>query len=73
MECAQKGARRTGRIFDARGIEEVLLPLHKQFAYMGMKPFLPTFAVRDVYKNPTVEADLLRWQATLKEAVKKLA
>ena len=62
-----------GEFFDARGIEEVLLPLHKQFAYMGMKPFLPTFAVRDVYKNPTVEADLLRWQATLKEAVKKLA
>ena len=51
----------------------MLLPKHKQFAYMGMKPFLPTFAVHDVYKNPTVEADLLRWQATLKEAVKKLA
>ena len=62
-----------GEFFDARGIEEVLLPLHKQFAYMGVKPFLPTFAVHDVYKNPTVEEDLLRWQATLKEAVKKLA
>ena len=62
-----------GEFFDARGIEEVLLPLHKQFAYMGVKPFLPTFAVHDVYKNPTVEEDLLRWQATLKEAVKKRA
>ena len=50
-----------GEFFDARGIEEVLLPQHKQFAYMGMKPFLPTFAVHDVYKNPTVEAVLLRW------------
>ncbi len=40
---------------------------------MGMKPFLPTFAVQDVYKNPTVEADLLRWKSTLEEAVKKLA
>lgn len=39
----------------------MLLPQHKQFAYMGMKPFLPTFAVHDVYKNPTVEAVLLRW------------
>ena len=61
-----------GEFIDARGIEEVLLPLHKQFAYMGVKPFLPTFAVHDVYKNPTVEADLLRWKSTLEEAVKKL-
>ena len=51
----------------------MLLPKHKQFAYMGMKPFLPTFAVHDVYKNPTVEAVLLRWESTLEEAVKKLA
>lgn len=69
----QKALDEPGEFFDARGIEEVLLPLHKQFAYMGVKPFLPTFAVHDVYKNPTVEEDLLRWQATLKEAVKKLA
>ncbi len=62
-----------GEFFDARGIEEVLLPQHKQFAYMGMKPFLPTFAVHDVYKNPTVEAVLLRWESMLEEAVKKLA
>lgn len=44
-----------GEFFDARGIEEVLLPQHKQFAYMGMKPFLPTFAVHDVYNLKVVE------------------
>ncbi|MDO4936304.1 MAG: NAD(P)H-dependent oxidoreductase [Sutterellaceae bacterium] len=62
-----------GEFFDARGIEEVLMPLHKQFAYMGIRPFMPTFAVHDVYKNPTIASDLNRWQETLKAAVEKLA
>ncbi len=62
-----------GEFFDARGIEEVLMPLHKQFTYMGIGPFMPTFAVHDVYKNPAIESDLARWQETLKEAAEKLA
>ena len=57
--------------YDGRGLEGALLPLHKQFEYLGMAP-IASFAVHDVYKNPTVEADLLRWKSTLEEAVKKL-
>lgn len=49
------------------------MPLHKQFAYMGMRPFLPTFAVTDVYKNPTVDEDLERWRETLKRAAKRFS
>lgn len=61
-----------GEFFDGRGIEEVLMPLHKQFAYMGIGPFMPTFAVHDVYKNPAIESDLQRWQNCLAVAVEKL-
>lgn len=62
-----------GQFFDGRGLEGVLMPLHKQFAYMGMRPFLPTFAVTDVYKNPTVDEDLERWRETLKRAAKRFS
>ena len=62
-----------GEFFDARGIEEVLMPLHKQFAYMGISSFMPTFAVHDVYKNPAIASDLQRWQESLTLAVEKLA
>ncbi|HIU84479.1 MAG TPA: NAD(P)H-dependent oxidoreductase [Candidatus Aphodousia gallistercoris] len=55
-----------GHFFDARGLEEVLLPLHKQFQYMGIAP-MPSFAVHDVYKNPTIGEDLQKWRAHLKE------
>ena len=49
------------------------MPLHKQFAYMGIRPFLPSFAVTDVYKHPTVEADIARWRETVAAAAKRLA
>lgn len=62
-----------GQFFDGRGLEGVLMPLHKQFAYMGIRPFLPSFAVTDVYKHPTVEADIARWRETVVEAAKRLA
>lgn len=62
-----------GQFFDGRGLEGVLMPLHKQFAYMGIRPFLPSFAVTDVYKHPTVEADIARWRETVAEAAKRLA
>lgn len=62
-----------GQFFDGRGLEGVLMPLHKQFAYMGTRPFLPTFAVTDVYKNPTVDEDLERWRETLKRAAKRFS
>lgn len=61
-----------GQFFDGRGVEGVLMPLHKQFAYMGMRPLDSTFAVTNVYKNPTIEADLLRWCDALEAAVSRL-
>lgn len=62
-----------GNFFDARGIEEVLMPLHKQFAYMGIKCLQSTFAIFDVYKNPQIERDLKRFDQALKMAVQCLA
>ena len=56
------------QFFDARGLEDVLLPLHKQFQYMGVQP-LPSFSIHDVYKNPTIEADLERWKEHLKRYI----
>ena len=61
-----------GQFFDARGLEGVLMPLHKQFQYMGINPLAPSFAIFDVYKNPTVESDLLRWKSTLEVVTGKL-
>ena len=62
-----------GQFFDGRGLEGVLMHLHKQFAYMGMRPFMPTFAVNDVYKNPSIAADLARWSETAAAAAKRLS
>ena len=39
---------------------------------MGIKPLAPSFAIFDVYKNPTVESDLLRWKSTLEVVTGKL-
>lgn len=55
-----------GQFFDGRGLDEVLLPLHKQFQYMGLKP-MPSFSIHDVYKNPTIEKDFKRWEQHLKQ------
>ena len=59
-----------GEFFDGRGIEEVLMPLHKQFAYMGIKPLTKSFSINDVYKNPTIESDLKRYEEFLTNLVK---
>lgn len=55
-----------GQFFDGRGLDEVLLPLHKQFQYMGLKP-MPSFSIHDIYKNPTIEKDFKRWEQHLKQ------
>lgn len=53
------------QFFEGRGIDGVFLPLHKTFAFLGMKP-CESFMVNDVYKNPTIEADFERWDAHLR-------
>ena len=55
-----------GLFFDGRGLDEVLLPLHKQFQYMGLRA-MPSFSIHDVYKNPSIEKDLKRWEQHLKQ------
>ncbi len=57
--------------YDGRGLEGALLPLHKQFEYLGMAP-IASFAVHDVYKNPTIAEDLKRWRARTAEVAVEL-
>ena len=46
--------------FEGKGIDAVLLPIHKAFQFIGMKP-MQTFMANDVVKNPTYEADFKRF------------
>lgn len=57
--------------YDGRGLEGALLPLHKQFEYLGVHP-LPSFAVHDVYKNPRIPEDLERWKARVAKVTAQL-
>lgn len=46
--------------FEGKGIDAVLMPSHKAFQFIGMKP-MQTFMANDVVKNPTHEADFKRF------------
>ncbi len=50
-----------------RGLSEddVLVPLHLTFQYIGLKP-VKSFFSADVYKNPTIEEDIERFKEHLK-------
>lgn len=52
------------QFFGGRGIEEVLLPLHKAFQFIGFRP-VPSFMINDVFKNPTITVDFERFAAHL--------
>ncbi len=54
-----------GDFFEGRGIDGVLLPVHKTLQFLGMHP-LESFMANDVLKNPRIEADIERWKAHLK-------
>lgn len=54
-----------GQFFEGRGIDGVFMPLHKTFAFLGMKP-LSTFMANDVIKNPTHEADFARFKSHIR-------
>jgi len=47
-----------------KGIDDMLFPYHLNAKFLGMD-VLPTFAVYDVMKNPTVEEDFKRLQSHL--------
>lgn len=44
-------------LFAGKGLDDLLLPVHANFRYIGMKT-LPTFASYDVLKNPNLNEDL---------------
>lgn len=48
------------------------MPLHKTFAFIGMKP-MASFMANDVFKNPTIAADFERYKAHLAAEFAKLA
>ena len=50
--------------FEGRGIDGVLMPVHKTLQFLGLRP-LESFMANDVLKNPQIEADLERWKAHL--------
>ena len=47
--------------FDGMTQDQTLLPLHKTYQYFGIKQ-LPTFSIFDVFKNPTVESDIVKFK-----------
>ena len=47
---------RTQKLFGGRSLEELLAPIHINFAFFGLR-HLETFAAYDVNKNPQIERD----------------
>lgn len=52
------------QFFEGKGIDEVLMPVHKTFQFLGMRP-LPSFMANDVLKNPRIADDLKRFKSHL--------
>jgi modulator of drug activity B len=50
--------------FNGLSEDELLLPMHLNFKWIGLKP-LPTFMAYDVMKNPEVESDFRRFDEHL--------
>ncbi|MCI4644097.1 MAG: NAD(P)H-dependent oxidoreductase [Hyphomonadaceae bacterium] len=51
--------------FAGRTLDDLLTPVHLNFKFFGMQA-LPTFAMHDVKKAPTITEDLARFEAHLK-------
>ena len=51
-------------LIEGRGIDGVLMPVHKTLQFLGLRP-LESFMANDVLTNPQIEADLERWKAHL--------
>lgn len=54
--------------FAGKNIDDILLPTHLVFKFMGMKS-LPTFTCFDVRKNPTIENDFNRFDEHIKKHI----
>ena len=55
-------------LFVGKSVDDLLLPLHINFAFFGMKP-LATFVAHDVNKNPSHESDFRRFETHLRSQV----
>ena len=49
------------QFFEGKGIDAVLMPVHKTFQFLGMRP-LPSFVANDVVKNPKIPDDFNRFK-----------
>ncbi|MAK62846.1 MAG: flavodoxin [Ponticaulis sp.] len=58
-------------LFSGKSIDDLLAPVHINFAFFGMCP-RPTFAAYDVSKNPQIDTDFSRFDAHLKAELMKL-
>lgn len=54
------------KFFNGISEDELLLPMHLNFKWFGLKP-LKTFFAYDVMKNPDVENDFIRFEKHIKE------
>ena len=52
--------------FEGKGLDDLFWPMHLNFRFFGMQS-MPTFACFDVIKNPSIEGDLLRFEAHLNQ------
>lgn len=52
--------------FEGKGVDAVYFPFHKANEFLGMTR-LPTFLCVDVMKQPSIEADIARYEAHLAE------
>jgi len=52
------------KFFDGRGEDDLLLPMHLNFKWLGLEK-VPTFLAYDVMKNPEIESDFARFDAHL--------
>ncbi len=66
MNSPQYAFEQTDKFFDGRGLDEVIIALHKLQQYCGMEK-IETFAVYDVVKNP----DISLYLANLEKHIKK--
>lgn len=59
----------TDGFFEGKGLDGVLISVHKSMAFLGFKK-LPSFMANDVLKNPQHEQDFARFKAHLEATFK---
>jgi len=52
--------------FAGKGVDDLFWPMHLNFKFFSMQP-LPTFSCFDVFKNPDIENDFIRFEQHLNQ------